>query len=150
MKTRITLVSTLVLACIFASLAYSQVTREKEQEIRKLLEITGSTKTMPEMVDRMIAEFRKALPNVPSEFWDDFRKEIKIDEFVGLMVPVYDKHLSLEDIKAANAFFATPAGKRFAEKMPVMSAEGFEVGSKWGEAKGRLVVERLKEKGLDK
>ena len=140
----------MVLACIFASLAYSQVTREKEQEIRKLLEITGSTKTMPEMVDRMIAEFRKALPNVPSEFWDDFRKEIKIDEFVGLMVPVYDKHLSLEDIKAANAFFATPAGKRFAEKMPVMSAEGFEVGSKWGEAKGRLVVERLKEKGLDK
>ena len=66
---------------------------------------------MPEVMDQMIAEFRKALPDVPSQFWDDFRKEINIDELVSLMVPVYDKHLSLEDIKAANAFFATPAGK---------------------------------------
>ena len=150
MKTRILLVSTLVVACIVGSLAYAEINRDKEREIRKLLEATGTTKSMPEMMDQMIAEFRKALPDVPSQFWDDFRKEINIDELVSLMVPVYDKHLSLEDIKAANAFFATPAGKRFAEKMPVMSAEGFEVGSKWGEAKGRLVVERLKEKGLDK
>ena len=144
------LVSTLVLACIVASLAYGQVTREKEREIRKLLGVTGTTKNIPEMMDQMIAEFRKALPDVPSQFWDDFRKEINVDELVGLMVPVYDKHLSLEDIKAANAFFATPAGKRFAEKMPVMSGEGFEIGRKWGEAKGRLVAERLKEKGLEK
>ena len=150
MKTRIALVSTLVLACIVATLAYSQVTREKEREIRKLLEVTGTTKTMPDMMDQMIAEFRKALPEVPSQFWDDFRKEINVDELVGLMVPVYDKHLSLEDIKAANAFFSTPAGKHFAEKMAIMSAEGFEVGRKWGEAKGRLVADRLKEKGLDK
>jgi hypothetical protein len=150
MKTRIMLVSTLVLACIVASLAYGQITRDKEREIRKLLEVTGTVKTMPEMLDQMIVEFRKALPNVPSEFWDDFRKEIKIDELVGLMVPVYDKHLSLEDIKAANAFFATPAGRHFAERMSVMSAEGFEVGRKWGEAKAQLVAERLKEKGLDK
>ena len=150
MKTRSTLIVTLALACIVASLAYGQVAREKEREIRKLLEVTGTTKTMPEVMDQMIAEFRKALPDVPSQFWDDFRKEINIDELVSLMVPVYDKHLSLEDIKAANAFFATPAGKHFAEKMSIMSAEGFEVGRKWGEAKGRLVADRLKEKGLDK
>jgi len=167
MKTRILLVSTLILACIAgcqrtepavtrgkgvgaaASLAYGQISREKEREIRKLLEATGTTKAMPEMMDQMMAEFRKALPNVPSEFWDEFRKEINIDELITLMMPVYDRHLSLEDIKAANAFFATPAGKHFAEKMSVMYAEGFEVGRKWGEGKGRLVAERLKEKGLD-
>jgi uncharacterized protein len=92
MKTRILLVSTLALACIAASLAYGQASREKEREIRKLLEATGTAKAMPEMMDQMIAEFRKALPNVPSQFWDDFRKEINVDELMGLMVPVYDKH----------------------------------------------------------
>jgi uncharacterized protein len=150
MKSRIVVVCTLVLACIAASLAYAQVNRDKEREIRKLLEATGTTKTMPQMMDQMIAEFRKALPNVPPQFWEDFRKEVNVDELIGLIVPVYDKHLSLEDVKAANAFFATPAGKRFAEKLPVMSSESFEVGRQWGEAKGRLVAERLKEKGLDK
>jgi hypothetical protein len=150
MKIRIVVVCTLVLGCIGASLAYAQVNREKEREIRKLLEATGTTKTMPQMMDQMIVEFRKALPDVPAQFWDDFRKEVNVDELIGLIVPVYDKHLSIEDIKAANAFFATPAGKRFAEKMPVMSSESFEVGRQWGETKGRLVVERLKEKGLDK
>lgn len=166
MKARILLVSTLILACIAgcqgtepagtrgkgvesaASLASSPISREKEREIRKLLEITGTA--MPEMMDQMMAQLRKALPNVPAEFWDEFRKEINIDELITLMTPVYDRHMSLEDIKAANAFFATPAGKHFAEKMSVLYAEGYEVGRKWGEGKGRLVAERLKEKGLDK
>jgi hypothetical protein len=73
-----------------------------------------------------------------------------VDELIQLMMPIYDKHLSLEDLKAANAFYATPAGKRLAEKTPVMTSEGFEVGRKWGEAKGRQIAQRLKEKGLDK
>src|SRR5687768_3795808 len=105
MKTRIPLVSTLILACIAgcqgpepagtrgegvasaASVASGQVSREKEREIRKLLEITGTTKAMPQMMDQMMGEFRKALPNVPAEFFDDFRKEINIDELVSLIVP---------------------------------------------------------------
>jgi len=169
MKTQILLVSTLILVCIAGcqgtepagargkgvggaatSSTSGQISQEKEREIRKLLEVTGTTRAMPEMMDQMMAELRKALPNVPSEFWDEFRKEINIDELVTLIMPVYDKHMSLEDIKAANVFFATPAGRNFAEKMSIMSAEGFEIGRKWGESKGRLVAERLKEKGLIK
>jgi hypothetical protein len=86
----------------------------------------------------------------PRNSGTEFRKEINIDELVTLIMPVYDKHMSLEDIKAANVFFATPAGRNFADKMSTMYAEGFEVGRKWGESKGRLVAERLKEKGLIK
>jgi hypothetical protein len=127
---------------------FAQESPEKEREIRKLFESTGVIKSITQMTGQMIGQYRKALPQVPQEFWDEFEKELDAKEIIDLMIPVYDKHLSLEDLKAVNAFYATPAGKRFAQAMPVMSAEGFEVGRKWGEAKGRLVVQRLNEKGL--
>ena len=149
MKTRL-LILGLIVTFTSNLICFAATSREKELEIRKLFEATGVIKAVTGMKGQMITHFRTSLPQVPKQFWDEFEKEMDIDELVTLMVPIYDKHLSLEDIKAANAFYATPAGKRLAEKTPVMTTEGFDVGRKWGEAKGRLVAQRLKEKGLDK
>jgi hypothetical protein len=149
MKTRIAIIG-LLLALAVSSICHGQISSEKEREIRKLLAATGTTKAVTGMMSQMLGQFRTALPQVPKQFWTDFEKEMDVDELIRLMMPVYDKHLSTEDLKAANAFYSTPAGKRLAEKTPVMTSEGFEVGRKWGEAKGRLVAQRLKEKGLDK
>ena len=132
-----------------ASLAFAQISQDKEREIRKLLQVTGVTQAVMGMKGQMMAQYRMALPQMPKAFWDDLEKEFDTDELITLMMPVYDKYLSLEDLKAVNAFYQTPAGKRLAEKTHLMTAEGFEVGRKWGEAKGRLIAQRLKDKGLD-
>ncbi len=149
MKTKI---ATVILLCAVAagSLCFAELSRDKEREIRKLLEATGMLKAVVEMKGRMIQQFRTAYPKVSKAFWDELAKEMDADELITLMMPIYDKHLSLEDIKAANTFYETPAGKRLSEKTSVMASEGSEVGRAWGAAKGRLVDQRLKEKGMEK
>ena len=151
MKTK-TCLFCLTIALCAAVLAFGQTRREvhpeKEREVRKFLALTGASKTMTNAIGQMIGQFRKMLPDVPKEFFDGFEKEINPDELITLVMPIYDKHLSLEDIKAANAFYESPAGKRIADQLPIMTAESMEIGRKWGEAKGRLVEQRLKDKGM--
>jgi len=126
----------------------AEISREKEKEIRNLLEVTGAVKAVSGMKTQMIAQFRTTFRDVPESFWDEFAKELDADKLINLMLPVWDKHFSLEDLRSANTFYATPAGKRLAEKTPVVTSEAFEIGRIWGEEKGKLVVERLKKKGL--
>lgn len=149
MKTQPFVICSLVIFTV-ASFAFAQISQDKEREIRKLLQATGVAKAVTGMKGQMIEQYRTILPHVPKAFWDDFEEELDVDELITLMLPVYDKHLSLEDIKAVNAFYETPAGKRLTEKTPIMTAEGFAIGRKWGESKGKLVEQRLKDKGLDK
>lgn len=132
----------LVAAHSFAGTA-PEVSPEKNVEIRKLLATLGSTEMLNSLPRQMIDQYRQALPQVPSTFWDEFEKELNPEELISLIVPVYDRHFSLEELTAINAFLATPAGMKFGRTNPIIAQETFEVGRKWGEQKGGLIIERL-------
>ena len=149
MKAKVYLLA-LVIAMTVVLPVSAQVSPEKEKEIWKLLEGTGAIKVMAPLMSQIITQFRSAFSDVPQAFWDELEQEMNIDELITLILPVYDRHLTLDDLKAANAFYSSPAGKRLAEKTPILTKEGFEIGREWGGAKGQLVIQRLKEKGYMK
>lgn len=126
-----------------ASPAAPQIPAEKEKEIRRVLEATGGTAAFVQARQQLIQQFKATVPEVPSEFWVEFDKELSVEELVAMVVPIYDRHFSLDELKAINAFYATPAGRRLAEKTPIITAESFEIGSAWGQAKAKLLVERI-------
>src|ERR1700748_1831099 len=70
----------------------------KVTNIRKLLDITGSGKLGVQVIQTMFASFRNSYPNVDSTFWDDVLKEVKADDLVNLVVPIYDRNFSSEEI----------------------------------------------------
>ncbi|WP_168210320.1 DUF2059 domain-containing protein [Persicimonas caeni] len=119
----------------------------KRKDIRKLLEITGSAELGLQVVDQMIAQFKMSAPNVPSEFWDEFRKDINKDGLVEIIVPIYDKHLTHDEIKALIKFFESPAGKSYVKKLPIITRESQMAGQKWGREIAQKVQKRLQEKG---
>ena len=141
--------SCLVALCIPVVAAFSfaeaapEVSPEKNVEIRKLLTTLGSAEMLNSLPRQMIDQYRQALPQVPAAFWDEFQKELNPEELISLIVPVYARHFSLEELTAINAFLATPAGLKFGLTNPIIAQETFEVGRKWGEQKGALIVERL-------
>jgi len=120
-----------------------QIPAEKEKEIRRMLDASGGTAAFTQAKQQMIQQFKSTVPDVPSEFWVEFEKELSVDELVALVIPIYDRHFALDELKAINAFYATPAGRRLAEKTPIITGEAFEIGSAWGQAKARLLVERI-------
>jgi uncharacterized protein len=88
------------------------------------------------------------MPKVPDEFWQEFENDIKPDEMVELVVPVYAKHLTLSEVRAANAYYSTPEGRSLIKKLPVIMNDAMQAGRLWGEQLGMKAVRRLQEKGL--
>jgi uncharacterized protein len=119
---------------------------EKVADIHKLLNLSGSGKIGVQVVAQMIPALQKALPTVPQDFWDDFQKEIHPEELEELIVPIYDKHFSHEDIKKLIAFYESPIGKKLAGELPSISQESMQAGQQWGRQIAQKAIKEVQEK----
>jgi hypothetical protein len=102
-----------------------------EQLVRKLLDVTGAAQLGKQVGDGMIDAFKK-MPNLPPGFLDKFKQNMRTDELVELIVPVYLKHYDHATLVAAIRFYNTDAGKKIVAELPAVTAESMEVGKKWG------------------
>ena len=124
----------------------------KQADIKKLLSITGASKTGLRVFSQVIGMFQRAHSEVPEPVWMEMvsEAEVKVDDFVTeMLVPIYDKHLTHEDIKGLIAFYETPAGQKLLSVMPLMHQESRQAGEIWGREFARTVQQRLAEKGYE-
>ena len=124
----------------------------KQADIKKLLSITGAANTGLRVFSQVIGMFQRAHSEVPEAVWMEMvsEAEAKVDGFVmEMLVPIYDKHLTHEDIKGLIAFYETPVGRKLLAVMPLMHQESRIAGEIWGRDFARTVQERLAEKGYE-
>jgi hypothetical protein len=134
----------------YAARAEAAADDAKRADIRKLLELTGSGKMGVMVIQNMLGQFKKSMPDVPQKFWDDFINECKPDELIELCIPAYEKNLSHEDIKAAIVFYQSKPGKRVLAAQPQIMQESMKAGQEWGRALAQKVMDKLKADGLQK
>lgn len=120
---------------------------ELRSDIRRLLVLTGAGELGEQMMANMIAQFRTTMPSVPSAFWDEFQGEVDADEIVELVVPIYARHFTHEDVQALIAFYESPIGRKFVEAQPQILQESMAVGERWGQQLAQRVMERLASRG---
>src|SRR5262245_62299583 len=94
-----------------SSRSAEKIPQELDTEIRRLLDLTGAANLGLSVTKSLLDSLKTSSPGVPEEFWKEFEKEIKPQEMVELVVPIYAKHLTLEEIRAANAYYSTPLGQ---------------------------------------
>ncbi len=133
----------LCVVCIF-SLATGG---NKQKDIEKILTLTGSAQMAVQVIEQMVGAFKQTMPNAPAKFWDDFMKEVDPNDLVKLMVPVYDKHFTHDDIKQLIKFYESPIGKKFLEKTPMITQESMTAGQQWGQQLAARVPEKLQAEG---
>lgn len=66
---------------------------------------------------------------------DEDREEFTNDvmgSLIELLVPVYQKHFSVEDLKDAIQMYKTPIGKKISEKTPIIAQETMQASMQWG------------------
>ncbi|OOZ41626.1 hypothetical protein BOW53_02805 [Solemya pervernicosa gill symbiont] len=129
------------------SAAGERVSVERAEEIRKLLVLTGSDKIGMQVFSSMMESNRRNLPQVPDEFWNEVIKEFKPDELIELVVPIYAKHLTHEEVKALVRFYQSPLGRKLIAAMPGITRDSLNLGQMWGRSVGERVKRRLMEKG---
>lgn len=136
--------------------ANTSIDPAKKADIQRLLEVTGAKNLAIQRMSTMENNLRPMLANSlpPGEyrdkliqlFFDKFHSKIDPEMLVELVIPVYDKYLSDEEVKGMIQFYSTPLGKKMIEVLPKLVAESEEAGEQWGAQIGRQsMVEILQE-----
>lgn len=122
--------------------AGQEVSRE-EALARELLEVSGAGEMGLQVVRQMVQSFTAANPEVPQEFWDGFVEEVDPRELEEMVLPIYTKHLTAEEMEATIEFYRTPVGQSILQKMPVVMAESIKIGQQWGMELAQRAMEKL-------
>ena len=128
---------------------FSQV-NTKHEKVLKMIEISGSSRLGEQVAKTLINSIKGSYANVPSEFWDNFAKEIKADDLRELVIPIYEKYYSEEDIDNLIVFYSSPTGQKMIQVAPMIMQESISVGQAWGEKIGTKVIEELQRNGYIK
>ena len=138
---------TAILAALCLALtAGAQVTKEQETGIRKMMRLTGMIDMIGQMTDQMISSIKQGAPaGVPEDFWGRAReKRMKAEDLIARMIPVYAKYFSVEDLKAINAFYESPAGQHLVASLGPMMQENMKIGQAWGQEVSQKLIDDLK------
>jgi hypothetical protein len=117
-----------------------------EAQIREFMAVTHVKETIQNLMTATIDNSQtSSVPYLVPAFWDDMRTTMSKFDFVGAMVPYYQKHISGDDIDSIIAFYKTPAGQHFLDAQPMIEAESQAAMKQIGENLGREIYERHKD-----
>ena len=68
---------------------------------------------------------------------------MNMQELVDMLIPIYDKYFSAEEVKGLVKFYETPLGQKSISALPKMMVELQEVGRNWGENLGRQSMQEV-------
>ena len=122
----------------------------KRSEIRKLIELTGAANISADALQKMIEPLKASYPQVPEEFWNTFIHEVHSDELIDLVIPIYDKYYTRDEIRELTQFYQSPVGQKTIKVLPKLSAEAIDAGQEWGRMVADRAMRKLREKGYDK
>jgi hypothetical protein len=125
----------------------AKIDPDKEVVIRKLFEVQGTRKAMQDMIAAMSANMKPALANSlpPGDyreklidlFFQKFLADMKIDDLIEIIIPVYDKYFTKDDLVGLLQFYQTPLGRKLNSALPQVAIETQGAAAKMGEDLGR-------------
>ena len=133
-----------------ASKASVRVDPEKEAAIRKLFEIQGTRSSMVQVLAGMSENMKPTLSKMlpPGEyqdkliplFFEKFQGKMKTGDLMDLMVPIYDRYLTKEDVNGLAQFYQTPLGKKMLSVLPQLVIETQTAAMNMGQELGRQAM----------
>jgi len=133
-----------------ASKASVRADPEKEAAIRKLFEIQGTRSSMVQVLAGMSENMKPTLSKMlpPGEyqdkliplFFEKFQGKMKTGDLMDLMVPIYDRYLTKEDVNGLAQFYQTPLGKKMLSVLPQLVIETQTAAMNMGQELGRQAM----------
>jgi len=131
-----------------------EVSAEKRAVIEQLMDDTGALAMGQQLADVMIAQFARTIrqrnPKVPQYVIDAIPEEVNavmtesLPMFKEMVIPLYDKYFTLEDLQGLRAFYGTPLGKKTIAVMPGLMQESLRMGMQFGESMAPRIDQRIR------
>ncbi len=127
--------------------------KEKEADIVRLLEVTGARNIGNQMIAQMMQSMEKAAPNLVSgdekarkfmsRFREEFVKEVEADDISIMVIPIYGRAFTHEEIRGLIQFYESPLGQKVIKTLPQIMQESMAMGQQWGQRIALRVFTRL-------
>lgn len=115
-----------VMMCIIALLTLTlpifaqdtNVTNEYKETLKKIMELSGASASTDDFLPKLSSMMKFNAPEKDEAYWNEFTKNWKEkieNKVLEICTPVYEKHLTLEDLKAIAVFYESPVGKKYKE-----------------------------------
>lgn len=130
-----------------ASAPATAAANARHAKTRKLLELTGASGAGGQVIDSVIADIRRNVPQVPDTFWKTFRTESQPASFTDRLIPVYEKQFTEAEIDELNRFYSTTVGKRFVALQPALAKDSMVVARAWAQQIAQRAMQQLAAKG---
>ena len=106
---------------LFATLHLSEMMQNvmtASMQQQKQITRDALKKKMPSMTDEDLKRM--------DTFIDEFAKGIDLNGMLDDMIPVYQRHLTKQDVDAMLTFYSTPTGQKLLREQPAMMTEGMQ------------------------
>lgn len=140
-------ISLIVIVFVFSSMSYGQDNQEYRQALKKMFEVSGSEESYKAAIKQVMYVYKSKNPY--NADWNELEKEFlktSINDLVEMLVPVYSRYMTIDDIKEMIKFYETPVGQKYAKNSPLIMQESMQVGQKWGEKIGKAIEEKIKKR----
>jgi hypothetical protein len=142
------LASTCLCLVLFLGVQRSLIRAEEEpgakkSDLRKLMELTGAGELGRQMQEQLLPAIKASEPKVPERFWTELMAELNPNELVEMLVPIYDKHFTQEEIRDLIRFYESPSGRKMIRVMPEILRESMQMGQTWGMGLSRRIAAKL-------
>jgi len=160
------LLITLFLAAGLPHLALAEeLSTAKQKDIRQLIETTGGANIAKLFAagssQQMFKMIKATRPDIPDRALTIMEREMLAlfseqltapGGLFDMIIPVYAKHLSHQEIRELIAFYQTPLGRKTISVLPLVTQESMQAGQRWGQSLGpemeKRVVAALRREGL--
>lgn len=156
---------TVVLLCILsgAVLSYGQdaaASVPSKEEVLKFMEVLRIRPQLTQYFDAIAKQaktgaeegLRHKIPDATpaqlaevDQFAEGLFKDMPVDEMIDAMVPIYQRHLTKDDLQAILAFYSSPVGEKLQREQPAMMQEGMQVGGEIGRRRLGTVMQQMDE-----
>lgn len=119
--------------------ALAVVDPETAADIRRLIELNGTKAVGAQLLRSLLEPMRQMLleklaahengKQIVDRFIQLAESRASSEDFINILVPVYARHFSHEDIKSMIAFFDSPPGRRYVQEAPAYMGDVQEVAS---------------------
>ena len=137
-----------------ASQPSASIQPQKEARIRELMEITGAKDLGQQLIDAGMEQFRSSVldaqPDNPraKQFVDAFvarfQKHFDPASLNDLVLPIYDKYLTADDLQGLLDYYHSPLGQRMLKVLPEVTRESQAAGYALGQKAAQQTMEELK------
>ncbi len=146
MKKLVTILSIILLSTISN---FAQVDSTYKATLQKMFKVAGTEEIYKSSIKNMFSLYKQQFQDLDSTYFATVEQELlktSLDELVEMILPAYQKYLTIEDLNGMIEFYKSPVGQKYAKSVPFISKESMKIGQQWGMKVAQKIMKKLEEK----